>query len=333
LTTNVKPYKNQSSSPGAGSPLRWLLLVMFFVAVTSCSKTVYLFTSFHEPASEGLRLLYSYDGYKWNDFNRIFLKPEIGEQKIMRDPSIVQGPDGIFHLVWTSGWKGTKGFGYASSGDLVHWSAQKSIEVMADEPSAVNVWAPEIFYDRQGRRFIIVWSSTIPFRFPKGQEEENNNHRLYYTTTSDFQAFAPAKLFFDPGFSVIDAAIVQEKKDNFVLVLKDNTRPERDLKVAFSDHPLGPYKNISAPFTAKLTEGPTVVKPGKEWLIYFDSYGIKKYGAVKTYNFQSFTDVSDQISVPEGHKHGTIVKVKERLLKSLLKATREPGLLHSSENK
>ena len=56
-------------------------------------------------------MLYSYDGYKWNDLNRIFLKPQIGDS-VMRDPSIVRGPDGTFHLVWTLAWKGNKGFGY-----------------------------------------------------------------------------------------------------------------------------------------------------------------------------------------------------------------------------
>ncbi len=91
-------------------------------AFSSCSKQAYLFTSFHEPANEGLRLLYSDDAYHWKDFNKVFLKPTIGTQKVMRDPSIVQGPDGVFHLVWTCSWKGDRGFGYASSKDLMNWS-------------------------------------------------------------------------------------------------------------------------------------------------------------------------------------------------------------------
>ena len=44
----------------------------------------------------------------------------------MRDPSIAQGGDGTYHLVFTSAWKGTKTFGYASSKDLIHWSEQKN---------------------------------------------------------------------------------------------------------------------------------------------------------------------------------------------------------------
>lgn len=299
---------------------RYFLLLMI-AALTSCSKEVYLFTSFHEPADQGLRFLYSYDGYRWNDLNKVYLKPEVGNQKVMRDPSIVKGPDGTFHLVWTSSWKGDKGFGYASSKDLVNWSEQKFIPVMETEPETVNVWAPELFYDEDNKQFIIIWASTIPFRFPKGQEDENNNHRMYYTTTSDFKTFSPAKLFLDPGFSVIDAVIVKRKANDFVLVLKDNTRPMRNIKVAFGKTALGPYTRISEPFTESFTEGPAVAKVGNEYLIYFDSYRDKKYGSVKTTDFKTFADASNETRIPQGHKHGTVFKANKNVLKGLQRST------------
>src|ERR1700744_1016487 len=106
-----------------------------------------MFTSFHEPATGGLRLLYSYDGYHWTDLQDSFLLPKVGSKPVMRDPSICQGPDGVFHLVWTSSWEGDKAFGYASSPDLIHWSDEQYVDVMRGEPATVNVWAPEIFYD------------------------------------------------------------------------------------------------------------------------------------------------------------------------------------------
>ena len=295
-----------------------LFSVLVVGAIASCrsSKEAYLFTSFHEPATDGLRLLYSYDGYKWNDFDTTFLAPKVGS-KVMRDPSMVQDKKGIFHLVWTSGWKGDKGFGYASSKDLVHWSEERFIPVMQQEDSVVNVWAPEIFSDKEHDQFVIVWASTIPHRFPKGEEDEYNNHRLYYTTTKDFQNFAPAKLFFDPGFSAIDAVLLKQGEGQYVQVLKDNTRPNRNLKVAFSRSVLGPYVNVSQPFTENFIEGPTVVKLKDEWLIYFDVYRKKIYGAMKTKDFKTFIDVTDKVSVPQGHKHGTIVPVKRKLVEKL----------------
>ena len=68
-------------------------------------------------------MLYSKDGYHWKQLDTVFLKPDVGKDKIMRDPSMLQGPDGTFHLVWTTEWKGGNGFGYASSKDLINWSA------------------------------------------------------------------------------------------------------------------------------------------------------------------------------------------------------------------
>ena len=294
----------------------------FIFALVGCASQndAYLFTSFREPANEGLRLLYSYDGYRWSDCNKIFLVPRIGSG-VMRDPSMVQGSDGRFHLVWTCGWKGDKGFGYSSSKDLIHWSEQQFIPVMQHEDSVVNVWAPEIFHDKNSNQFIIVWASTIPHKFPKGVEDEYNNHRLYFTATSDFKSFSPAKLFFDPGFSSIDAVLLRRGHNEYVQVLKDNTRPNRNLKVSFAGNPLGPYSNPSLPFTETLVEGPSVVKVKDEWLIYFDMYGKKIYGAMKTKDFKVFTDVTREVFLPEKHKHGTIVPVKARLVKQIKKAS------------
>lgn len=274
-----------------------------------------MFTSFNEPATDGLRFLYSYDGYKWTDAGRSFVKPEVGS-KVMRDPSIAQGADGEYHLVWTSGWNKDKGFGYAHSKDLVNWSAPAFIPVMENDSNVVNVWAPEVFFDEENNQFIIVWASTIPFRFPKGEEDENNNHRLYYTVTKDFKTFSPSKLYFDPGFSVIDAEIVKRGPKDYVLVHKDNTRPNRNIKVAFGNNPLGPWNKVSAPFTANFTEGPSVAKVGNEWLIYFDAYRNKTYEAVKTTDFIHFDSAA--VTVPVGHKHGTIFMATKKELKRVL---------------
>src|SRR5215203_4538428 len=245
------------------------------------------------------------------------LRPTV-DSNVMRDPSIARGPDGTYHLVFTSAWKGSKTFGYASSKDLVHWSEQKTIPVMVHEPNTVNVWAPELFYDGETKQFIIIWASTIPFRFEKGLEDENNNHRMYYTTTSDFINFSQTKLFLDPGFSVIDCVIVKRGKNDYVLVLKDNTRPNRNIKVAFSSNPLGPYSKASEPFSPPFTEGPTVAKVDDDYVVYYDQYREKIYGAMKTKDFLTFTDITKEVSLPQGHKHGTIFMVKKKTLNKLI---------------
>ncbi|MDR2917305.1 MAG: glycoside hydrolase family 43 protein [Tannerella sp.] len=281
-------------------------------------KEVWISTSFREPAGEGLKFIYSYDGYKWDSIPGVFLKPETGIQKVMRDPSIVQGPDGTFHLVWTCSWKHDPGFGYASSKDLINWSEQKYIPVMAFDTTTVNVWAPELFYDDASDEFIVVWASTIPYKFDKGIEEELNNHRLYYTKTKDFNDFTKAELLYDPGYSSIDAVIVKKGPSDYVLIFKDNTRPERNILAAFGETATGPYHDPAEKFTESFTEGPSVLKTDDEWLIYYDAYRNYTYEAVSTKDFTTYTGINDKISVPKGHKHGTIFKAKESILKGII---------------
>jgi hypothetical protein len=61
-----------------------------------------------------------------------------------------------------------------------------------------------------------------------------------------------------------------------------------------------------------------VVKVGKKWLLYYDNYGSKNYKALSTSDFVKFEDVSSKISLPEGHKHGTITTISEGVLKGLI---------------
>lgn len=293
-------------------------ICLVFLLSCQAGKEMYISTSFHEPADGGLRFIYSEDGIHWDSIAGIWLKPQLGEHLLMRDPSVARTPDGVFHLVWTTSWKGDYGFGYASSKDLIHWSEQKMIFVMAKEPTTVNVWAPEIFYDDEKEEFVVVWASCVPSRFENGVEEEKNNHRLYYITTKDFETISETKLLYDPGFSVIDAVIVKRAKNDYVMVLKDNTRPNRNLKIAFSESPTGEYSSASEAFTEGFVEGPTVTKVNDDYYIYFDVYKKKIFGAVRTKDFISFTDRTNTVSIPKGHKHGTIFKAPASIIENLI---------------
>lgn len=70
-----------------------------------------------------MHLAYSEDGYYWQALKKdtSFLTPEVGKDKLMRDPCIIKGGDGLYHMVWTVSWT-DKGIGYASSKDLIYWS-------------------------------------------------------------------------------------------------------------------------------------------------------------------------------------------------------------------
>ena len=69
--------------------LRNTLAAISILFLASCggNKDYYMFTSFHEPANEGLRYLYSEDGMHWDSVPGVWLKPELGQHQLMRDPS------------------------------------------------------------------------------------------------------------------------------------------------------------------------------------------------------------------------------------------------------
>ena len=169
--------------------------ILFAAAATpiATNDMIYLFTSFRGNG-DGLHLAYSDDAYHWMDLGRTFLTPKVGG-KLMRDPSLLRGPDGTFHMVWTTAWHGDNGFGYASSKDLIHWSEQNS-SGDARETNTFNVWAPELFFDTRKNQFIICWSSTIPGRFPDYQETPTNNHRMVRHHHARFQDVHPHETLF-----------------------------------------------------------------------------------------------------------------------------------------
>jgi hypothetical protein len=293
-----------------------------FLSNTSQDE-VYLFSYFKGNGEDGLHLAYSEDGLHWKALHddQSFLTPEVGHDKLMRDPCIISGPDGIFHMVWTVSW-GEKGIGYARSKDLIHWSEQQFIPVMAHEPDALNCWAPEIYYDDIQDRYMIYWSTTIPGRFPEteGKGDEKYNHRMYYTTTQDFNTFTPTSLLYNQGFNVIDGTIIRQGKQ-YYMFLKDETRypPEKNIRIATSEKLTGPYSKPSPPITGDYwAEGPTTVRAGNRWIVYFDKYTNHQMGAVASDDLKNWQDISHQIQFPKGTRHGSVFKVPRRVLDKLL---------------
>ncbi len=304
------------------------LLSLFSLSARAASD-VFLFTYFIGNGEDGLHLLWSEDGFKWEPIQagHSFLTPEIGsKEKLMRDPCVARGPDGTYHLVWTSGWN-EQGIGYASTRDFVTWSAQREIPVMAHEPTARNSWAPEVVYDDAAKAFLIFWATTIPDRFPAtaGSSESGYDHRMYATTTKDWQTFTPTRLFYDPGFSVIDATFLRAP-EGLRWIVKDETvnPPKKHLRIARAETVQGPFGELSAPITPPglWVEGPTAVMVDGAAVIYYDAYRTKHYGALRSADLAHWEDVSDRLVMPfEGTKervrHGTIISVPRELVDHL----------------
>jgi beta-xylosidase len=231
-------------------------------------------------------------------------------------------------MVWTVSWN-EKGIGYAHSQDLINWSDQKYIPVMEHEPDAQNCWAPEVFYDERTGRYLIFWATTIPGRFPETDNQSNDgppapgrNHRMYYVTTTDFNEFSETKLFYDHGFNVIDATLIGVK-NRYVMFLKDESNkpfePQKNIRMAFSDSAEGPYSPPTEPITGDYwAEGPTVVKIGDKWHVYFDKYRLRRYGLLVSTDLFNWSEMSDNLVYPPGMRHGTVFEVPKSVLDNLL---------------
>ena len=146
--------------------------IVLAAGLPAFGEKAYVFSYFNDVPfggrrgeAAGLRLATSPDAKRWTVVNegRPVLVPEVGKDRLMRDPSICRGPDGTFHLVWTLSWY-SKSIGYASSRDLIHWSEQREIPVMEGIPETRNCWAPEVTYNPDDGLFYVYWSSTVTGR-------------------------------------------------------------------------------------------------------------------------------------------------------------------------
>jgi hypothetical protein len=285
----------------------------------------YLFTYFTGNGEDGLHLAWSRDGYLWEALNggKSYLTPKVGQSKLMRDPCVVRGPDRTYHVVWTDSWW-SRTIGHASTPDFIHWSEQQAIPVMGHEPAAKNCWAPEIVWDAKRSEFLIFWATTITNQFLNTANSGDNNHRIYSTTTKDFRTFTPTKLFYDPGFNVIDATILPAF-GKFHLIIKDERKNpvKKHLRIASSEDMAGPYQDLQPPFTRDWVEGPTAIQIGDEFLVYYDGYTDHRYEAKRSKDLKNWEDISSKVSFPKGTRHGTVIAVPMELLRRLQAVTVE----------
>ncbi|GMV99031.1 MAG: hypothetical protein AMXMBFR84_01700 [Candidatus Hydrogenedentota bacterium] len=308
----------------------WIGTLVFAVCAGAENTTAYLFSYFTGNGEDGLHLATSDDGYRWEALNqgKPLLAPRVGKHKLMRDPCLIQTPDGTFHLVWTTSWE-DNGIGYAHSKNLKDWSEQQFFPVMAYEPTVRNTWAPEIFHDAARTRFLLFWSSTIPGRFPETEDagDAGHNHRMYFTVTTDLKNFtapgakdgASSALFFNDGFNVIDGTVVKDG-NVYILFLKDETLkpPKKNIRMATATNPEGPWSAASPPITGSYwAEGPTAIRINGKMHVYFDKYMEGKYGVVVSQDLKTWSEESDKLRMPEGMRHGSVLEVAPEIIAAI----------------
>jgi beta-xylosidase len=228
----------------------------------------------------------------------------------MRDAFVTRGPDREFQMVWTWDWKG-QSIGYAHSKDLIHWSPQTELPLMAGIPGTDHTWAPEIYWDSPKSQWIIIWSSTVA-----GRQAGN---RIYSSFTSDFKTFSKPTLFFDPGYDVIDATILQARGQYYLFFKDERTDPlKKQIKLAAGRTIEGPWSEISDPFTETWSEGPSALQVGNMYVVYYDHYRQpQRYSAVGTNDLLHWFSLADRVSFPEGARHGSFLRITEEELRKL----------------
>lgn len=299
---------------------------------------VLLFAFFRDNGKDGVHLCTSDDGVTFtplNDDRPIFAPPGWAGQNLTRDPSILYR-DGLFRMVWTSEWRG-RVFGYAESRDLVHWSEPRQVRPFpeslptADQPD--NIWAPKLHWDPLRRDYFVLFSATTPRERTNGNGSDNkgNNtsrydNRIFLTRTADGRTFSDARLFFDQGFSCIDAVMQPDPaSERWVMVVKCSrdwnlkVRPGRSLWLTWTgadlDHPeftpvKGPIAGNHSPmFTnpdppRSMAEGPSLLRRGELWWLYWDEPAGAGIQLATSPDLEHWTHIK-AAKLPPRAQHGT----------------------------
>lgn len=296
---------------------------------TGAEETVYCFAYFQggwpTGGSSGVYLSYSHDGLEFlplNDGEPIFLPPKVGEhewadhptndllrENKTRDPSIAYGPDGLFHIVWTTGIE-TKSIGHATSPDLVKWSTPQRIELWSASDDVSHTWAPEIFYDTAKEHYLVVWASN-PGR---------GDLRLFYFTTVDFQSISRKQILYYNGDTVIDGAIAWDETGNeYIMAIKDERNGRKNIWLAHSAASSGPWECGDRPIIGKgaavdrqlRVEGPSLIKVGRLWHLYYDRYDRGQLSVATSGDLTNWTLRIEDAALPRG-RHGTVFAAPTR---------------------
>jgi hypothetical protein len=309
--------------------------------VDTNSQHFYLFTYFMNANDQaGARMAVSSDAINWQKINneQPVIVPTLSNEHRMRDPYTCYDPrSGVFHLVWTTGWT-QQNIGYAAVKDLRTWenAVQVALPVSSKIPNCACTWAPEIFFDAAKDSFMIYWST----------ERGTNGKRIYYCMTKDFKSVSDPILFFDPGYSVIDADILKADSVRYYMFFKDERtpqeagKPSKNLHYVYGTAPQGPWTPAagSSAITSPGCEGPSAIKIGSEYWIYFDPY----FDFSSTYRLLKVTDLAtttfpwpqgDVLKTASGNflfSHGHIIEIPRVKVMELLYNITDPTVYDST---
>jgi hypothetical protein len=276
-----------------------------------------------------LHIALSTDGRHWFPLNA---NEPVWDQW-MRDPYVRRGPDGVWRILTTGTTDGYNrdasgpGCFFASSKDLIHWNDERTLPLMEEVRDASgnflanNIWAPEWFYDEENEEYILIWSSSFK---DAGWKES----RLWYSKTKDWKNFTPAKVFFEPPYSVIDGTLLKHENAYYLFHKEEEfgakTGERRAIRLATSKKLEGPYQIVDGDLNdgqivPVITEGPTIIEDPENsgWLLYYDYCMTNRYGASFSKDFLNW-EILDDVHFPADARHGCVSKISSEEARTLI---------------
>ena len=202
-------------------------------------KVAYLYAHMHS-SQEYTCFALSKDGRVWND---LFDSQEVFDTRAntvtggMRDAYVCRLKSGNgFMLAGTDmtsrlGWDSNYIMDLMLSPDLIHWTKNVKIDLhSADNLKAIGkavgqeltasqvlaAWAPQVVYDNVSRNYVIYYSVRVR------KSARDDGYRIFYQMIDEqLNILTEPRVYFDPGYNIIDADIVWNAVDQqYVMLFK-----------------------------------------------------------------------------------------------------------------
>ena len=292
--------------------------------------------SYFAAEDESMYLAISENGLHWRPLDTINpVLTATGNVESLRDPSIRIGADRRFHLLATNGWASTS-IVHSRSDNLLEWSQPSLVPIMADVPGARNTWAPEFFFDADLGTHVVLWSSSLDedddaWRDSVRVSTDTHDHRIWYSLTPDFESWSTPEVWFDPGYTVIDATVIR-RDGRWMLAYKDEREHRhalakyKGIRISGFDSALGPFDPPSEIISVAPAEGPTFVEAESGVTVLFDHFLDGTYGGAVLSDGKWLP--LDALTVPPGARHASVLAVDAATFDCLCSANSSSDRTH-----
>lgn len=287
----------------------------------------YLFTYFkgNAVADEAVCYAISRDGYNYralNNNNPVLDSKKISTTGGVRDPHILRCEEGkSYYMVVTDmtsskGWDSNRAMVLLKSNDLINWTSSV-VNIQQKYPNQENlkrVWAPQTIYDPGAGRYMVYFS----------MKHGDGPDIIYYAyANEDFTDLEgePKQLFFPKnGKSCIDGDIIN--KNGLYYMFYKTEGHGNGIRLAITDS-LASDRWIEQPGykqqTRDAVEGSSVFKliNSDTYILMYDVYIKGKYQFCESKDLDVFHIADQDISMDFHPRHGSVIPVTGRELKTL----------------